>query len=308
MMTTRSTFESTIDSGRETKTLLQIVYLIRHGESLGQCASDESVRRTDTKLLDCSLSEKGEQQALAITKLFQEELYNEIEYVVCSPLTRAIQTAILAFPNKPIIIHYELREIGTFIPENIPRPIEQVLHDIHTKYSDYTMSNIDHTTHLPSSWPRNHDLTPKVIRRDKVLNDVFLNYIGKVRPAKSVAVVCHYHVIRAALTNVSLSVATPTPRKSKRVEEVLLNGLQTPPPKLISKSVSTTMLINSTTNKQTVMKTPAKTPLQSRQQQRYLPHTPSTPFLQPDVRPVNAIPIKCLLNTDIGQLTVADSD
>jgi hypothetical protein len=87
------------------------IYLIRHGQSLGQVADPEA-RENDPSLTDCGLTEEGKKQAENIKQLLGEEAYNEIELVLTSPLTRAVHTSLLAFPDKPIICQYDLREIG----------------------------------------------------------------------------------------------------------------------------------------------------------------------------------------------------
>ncbi|KAL7577339.1 hypothetical protein ACA910_002075 [Epithemia clementina (nom. ined.)] len=71
------------------------MYLIRHGESLGQRASRQA-RKSDDRLIDCALTRKGMEQAKLIPQLL---LSPPIQLVVTSPLTRAIQTTLLAFPT-----------------------------------------------------------------------------------------------------------------------------------------------------------------------------------------------------------------
>jgi len=168
------------------------IYLIRHGQSQGQVASKHA-RRVDTKLTDCGLTLTGIDQATRIPESLGEA-YQRIELIVSSPLTRALQTAVTGFAGKPVMVHYDLREVGsTTIPENVPRKMKDVLADLGC-HVDMTIVDVD--TFRPDQWPRHHDTPPKVIRRDHIRR-VF-QWIGS-RPEKCVAVVCHYHVIRAAL-------------------------------------------------------------------------------------------------------------
>lgn len=176
------------------------VYLIRHGQSLGQAAPSDT-RRTDRSLQDCRLSPLGVEQARRIPKLLGDPAYQAIQLVLCSPLARAMETAILAFPDKPIRIHHDLREIGdTTVPENIPLAdaFQSLCHDM--EHAD-----IRFVSALPSGWPRRHDVSPRVLRRRQVQNllQESLATDTTVCPEHItvVAVVCHYHVIRAALAD-----------------------------------------------------------------------------------------------------------
>jgi phosphohistidine phosphatase SixA len=76
------------------------IYFIRHGESLGQIATTHD-RRHNEKLKDCGLSPWGIRQSQQQLRHFfvhqQQNSNNKVELILCSPLTRAIQTAILAF-------------------------------------------------------------------------------------------------------------------------------------------------------------------------------------------------------------------
>jgi broad specificity phosphatase PhoE len=219
----------------------KIIYMIRHGESLGQKAT-RSVRSSDPSLRDCALSRRGQEQAQQLRRYFAEEGMPKIQLVLCSPLTRAIQTASLAFgrgdtllnddaavegPPK-IMIHYHLRELGSNIPENQPRSMKQVKRDLvasegidtsiwerqidtlslepppRSDWSARKQFNTprDGNDDLHSVWPyQNQEHFPNVLRRDYV--QYVLHWLAAARPETCVAVVCHYHVIRAALTEAS---------------------------------------------------------------------------------------------------------
>lgn len=131
------------------------VYLIRQGESIGQSFSREARSSTSccerhdnnnnnnacsssSVLLDCGLTEKGRQHARSICSsssgdsqslLLDAKAVASIRLVLSSPLTRALETALLVFSNSnneiiPIVVDYDLRELGRIIPENTPRPIQ----------------------------------------------------------------------------------------------------------------------------------------------------------------------------------------
>lgn len=173
------------------------VILIRHGQSLGQIASTREARRVDKRLTDCGLTKLGIQQA---TSLRNDNINNNglIDLVVSSPLTRALQTALLGFPGKPILIAYDLREVGSMIPENIPRPISKVIKDL-VQNDEETKALIDYTTLQPDKWPNRHDTPPKVVRKDRIRQ--FFVWLARNRPERTIVVVCHYHVIRTALSS-----------------------------------------------------------------------------------------------------------
>jgi broad specificity phosphatase PhoE len=170
------------------------VYMIRHAESKGQVAHLAGLdRKTAVSLRDCDLTEEGRDQSLAMSGRFSEA---PIELVLSSPLTRALHTSLLAFANKPILVHYDLREVGTKAPENVPRDMNLVLQDLQVPLSHRDGSLLfDIATHQPSDWPRDH--SPSVVKRDRIRR-VF-QWLYKERQEMNIAVVCHYNVIRSVV-------------------------------------------------------------------------------------------------------------
>ena len=177
------------------------VYLIRHGESMGQRAS-RKMRSQDHALTDCPLSHQGEFQATVIPSLLGSERYSRIDYVVSSPLTRAVQTAVLGFPSKDIVINYDLYEIGgretnVPIPENRPRPLSEVLAETGGE------ERIDGATFapIPTGFPKSHSRLSNKDRKEKVRR-VWpkLWQFCDERGFKEIAVVCHFNIIRMALS------------------------------------------------------------------------------------------------------------
>jgi broad specificity phosphatase PhoE len=185
------------------------VYLIRHGESNGQLVNSMQ-RRGDLSLVDCGLSALGQQQARSM-----KERHNlpPMDMILSSPLTRALQTAVLAFPTATqIFVNYDLREFGggnkggrSIIPENQPRPWNQVFADLppdsHFKIDIRSFAQEDR--HHCLSWPNHHATSPIVLRR-RYIHEVFRSLAAQMRSQRRprhIAVVCHFHVIRAALTD-----------------------------------------------------------------------------------------------------------
>eukprot|EP00522_Entomoneis_paludosa_P008743 CAMPEP_0172445454 /NCGR_PEP_ID=MMETSP1065-20121228/5285_1 /TAXON_ID=265537 /ORGANISM="Amphiprora paludosa, Strain CCMP125" /LENGTH=279 /DNA_ID=CAMNT_0013196311 /DNA_START=77 /DNA_END=916 /DNA_ORIENTATION=- len=188
----------------EPKGPVRKLYLIRHGESLGQRASRQA-RKKDPALTDCGLSRNGQAQAVLIPSLLEG---TDVQLLVTSPLTRAIQTTLLAFPtsnnteNLPIMMAYDLREIGSPIPENQPRKLKDIWRDL--RVDSTTLDRFDlESLKSPEDdqWPSHHETPPKVVRRDRV-RKVF-GWLASHLPPEihTIAVVCHYHVIRNALTD-----------------------------------------------------------------------------------------------------------
>jgi hypothetical protein len=197
-----------------------IFHLIRHGQSIAQTVNREQ-RLRDTNLWDCGLSPWGIQQALAIV------LPPTVRLIVSSPLTRAVTTACLAaqqaviaqqqqrqqpdiddgvtvVPSNtiPILIHYHLRELGSMIPENIPRGIKDVQGELARHIMIGTQSqSIDWDTLRPVDWPHRHDESPKLLRRDRVRDALYWLAMQYGDDHAEIAVVCHYHVIMSVLNN-----------------------------------------------------------------------------------------------------------
>ena len=272
-----------IDKSRPVKKLV----LIRHGESLGQVSGRKHGwdRKTDVRLCDCPLTHNGQHQARQLSSRFVassadkanimmkdddssrggSRYWNEIELVISSPLTRALQTTLLAFGNHAIniLVSYEIREIGSrIIPENIPRDMKSVLGDLNpllmngrkvftttttttTKPTPKTnedetdddmeidsgFDNVHDTTFIqrpsgpptsvetsvldvatlqPKDWPR--DSTPNIVKKDRIKS--FLQYLYHDRPEESIAVVCHYNVIRSMVVDNPAS-STPSSGRNR---------------------------------------------------------------------------------------------
>jgi hypothetical protein len=178
---------------------VKTIYLIRHGHSMGQAARMNGWdRKNDPRLLDCGLTEKGESEALGIPNLLSQEQYESIQLVVSSPLTRALKTALLGFPRKDILVNYDLREIGSRVPENKPRAIEDVMDDLgHLVGPRPDCFMLDVTSLKPTDWPR--DTSPNVLKRDRVRKA--FQFLYREREETSIAVCCHYNVICSAVVD-----------------------------------------------------------------------------------------------------------
>jgi broad specificity phosphatase PhoE len=184
------------DDGHPTKT----IYLIRHGQSKGQAERSNGISRTDMSLLDCGLTGRGQSEAMHIPKKFTTEEVESIQLVVSSPMTRALNTALLGFPKTNIMVHYDLKELGSKIPENRPREMQEVLKDLEYLVNERN----DMTTFLgvesllPAGWPCRYS-RPNVKGSDHRLRRVF-QWLYHERDESTMAVVCHYNVIRSAVS------------------------------------------------------------------------------------------------------------
>lgn len=175
------------------------IYLIRHGHSEGQAAGLNGWDRSrDPRLLDCGLTRKGESEALDIPKRFSKDQFESIQLVISSPLTRALKTALLGFPQKGILVHYDLREIGSRVPENQPRAMDKVIGELgHLVIHRPEDLMLDVTSLQPPDWPR--DVSPNVLKRERI-RKVF-QFLYQAREETCMAVCCHYNVIRSALVD-----------------------------------------------------------------------------------------------------------
>lgn len=183
----------------DTKMPKKKIYLIRHGQSLGQTAKETGLdRKNDESLLDCGLTTKGELQSRNIGQFLSAKEMNSIQLIVTSPLTRALRTSLLAFPDKNLIVNYDLREIGLKVPENKPRAMKHVLKDNYDLLSNRKAELLfDFSSLTPSDWPRDH--SPIVVRKDR-LRRVF-QWLYHEREENVIAIVCHHNVIRSAVTD-----------------------------------------------------------------------------------------------------------
>ena len=183
------------------------IYLIRHGHSEGQAAKQKGLdRRSHASLVDCGLTRSGIQQACDIGSLLQRMnggTLPPIELVISSPLTRAVQTAILGFqrycsPPPPFLIHYGLREIGSSLPENVPRgDIDSVMRYIQERHILANELQIDSISLRPPHWPLQQLDSQHTSKAERIR--LIFSWIATERPEQNIAVVCHYNVIRSAL-------------------------------------------------------------------------------------------------------------
>lgn len=94
------------------KQSLKTFVIVRHGQSEGNVDPLAYQRKSDAEIV---LSPAGEQQA-ALTGAWLRERFAAAT-IYCSPFTRAMQTAQIAFPDLPLVIDPLLRErhFGDFL-------------------------------------------------------------------------------------------------------------------------------------------------------------------------------------------------
>jgi len=80
-----------------------MIFLIRHGSGI----HNETKDYNNHKYIDAILTEQGKKQAINLRT--KTELQNP-DVIISSPLSRAFETASLAFPNNTIIIDPLCRE------------------------------------------------------------------------------------------------------------------------------------------------------------------------------------------------------
>jgi len=149
--------------------------------------------------------------------------------VVSSPLTRALSTALLAFrdrsPECPMVVHPGCRELGSGIPENKPRSLQELQSDSRLK-SLPRFEEADFGL-LPGEWPppigtnsggdggakRSKKQRPK---HDKDGNKNEGHIVGggllewlRQQPVTRLAVVCHHNYITSLIGGVRVDNAVP---------------------------------------------------------------------------------------------------
>lgn len=159
------------------------IHLIRHGQSEFNALFDGT---GDPMIFDAPLTPLGQEQA-ELARDHVAEL--EIEHIICSPLTRAIQTAQLLFPGRVPDVVAETREHLGHSCDIGRSPSELAIH--------FPQLTFDH---LPELWwhqgPTNENGVPvepwdTFRTRMAALRNQLLAY-----ESRPLAVVCHGHVIR----------------------------------------------------------------------------------------------------------------
>ena len=180
----------------------KMIYLIRHGQAEADLVHGKD-RSSNADLKDCGLTEQGIQESKGLLKLLAGAHLENIELVVTSPLKRALQTSLLAFPERKIVVNYDLAEIGRDTPENSPKPMEDIVaelgEDIKGRKEDVAL---DYKTLKPQKWPQPPGTAAPARRVHNAFEWIYVN-----RSEQTIAVVCHSNVIRTAIYGASAPVA-----------------------------------------------------------------------------------------------------
>lgn len=169
------------------------IHLIRHAQSehnaRAQIAPDEEVVRLDPAMRDAPLTPLGHAQAQALAA--EVSALHDIELIVTSPLTRAIQTMLAAFADHP----------APRIVESLPREYLDSFCDIGRSpaalAADFPMLRFDH---LDDPWwfvaPAH---AAPFAREDQATLDLrvaaFRNWLT-ARPERHIAVIAHSSFLR----------------------------------------------------------------------------------------------------------------
>lgn len=97
---------------------IKTLYFIRHGESTANAARRDGRSVDSAEFEDSPLTDLGYQQACELG-IFVSAL--PVETIVCSPLRRAIETAVHVFPGQRIVLESRAREVHWSLPESRPR-------------------------------------------------------------------------------------------------------------------------------------------------------------------------------------------
>ena len=174
---------------------IKTIYFMRHAESNAQICRKREI--DSPSLLDCYITRLGVIQA----KSAWYDKNNLPELIVVSPLTRAIQTAIIAFDNIdiPIICHPYLKEVGgSKLPENHFRGIVNLLNDKNLHI--YSLFDKIDFSLITSEWSNSYEAN-NAPRKVTYLSDKLLKWLLE-RPEKIILCVTHYNVIKNILGGV----------------------------------------------------------------------------------------------------------
>tara|TARA_Y100000389_G_scaffold105375_1_gene102272 strand:+ start:504 stop:1121 length:618 start_codon:yes stop_codon:yes gene_type:complete len=174
---------------------IKTIYFMRHAESNAQICRKREI--DSPSLLDCYITRLGVIQA---TSAWSDK-NNLPELIVVSPLTRAIQTAIIAFDNIdiPIICHPYLKEVGgSKLPENHFRGVVNLLND--KNLQSYSLFDKIDISLITSEWCNSYEAN-NAPRKVTYLSDKLLKWLLE-RPEKRILCVTHYNVIKNILGGV----------------------------------------------------------------------------------------------------------
>lgn len=189
---------------RERAPAAKRVLLVRHGESAAQaCGQRERSDPADPAgIRDAALGPLGCVQAGALGDALEALQMQPVELVVCSPLTRAVQTALLAFGDKglPLLAHPGLREYAPRYyaevgapqpPECRGRPRQELCADPRLRSAELDWSLVPEG---PAWW--SEAVEPEAAFEERLA--AFSEWL-EGRPESYLAVVCHFHVIQRLL-------------------------------------------------------------------------------------------------------------
>mmetsp|Transcript_1339 Transcript_1339/g.4822 ORF Transcript_1339/g.4822 Transcript_1339/m.4822 type:complete len:475 (+) Transcript_1339:147-1571(+) len=174
----------------------KVVYFVRHGQSVANLVDFKD--KQDEKLRDAGLTDKGKEQARRLQERVAEW---GVQTVICSPLTRTIQTACLAFEKElrtPIISWPEVAEYYGELPECQGRPLSVLREDPQLlelkRFSDVSLAYIDAPEDV--AWWHRADDRGRLAR--------FLSWLSNA-PETRIAVVTHWGFIRLLMDYVNCS-------------------------------------------------------------------------------------------------------
>lgn len=169
------------------------IHFIRHAQSLHNArvleVPDEDIARRDPSLRDAPLTELGHSQARALTAEVTQ--LQDVEIVITSPLTRAIQTMLTAFADHParrIVEHRHREHQDSFC--DIGRAPDQLA-------AEFPMLRFDHLENPWWSEVPYHDGPYLREPLDQLAHrvEVFADWL-QTRPEQTIAVVGHGTFLR----------------------------------------------------------------------------------------------------------------
>ncbi|OQS05506.1 phosphoglycerate mutase family protein [Thraustotheca clavata] len=183
------------------------IYFIRHGESTFNEWRTRSLWTfswifvKDPMIFDAPLSSKGHLQVEQLKEAIKDKQLNEvIQLIICSPLTRAIQTALGGFDgcNIPFKIHPSCREMLDTACDIGRDPSE-----LSADFPTLDFSELNKLWYVPSRVAQGDKAFDKPDEIRETIQDVdvrikeLLAFLND-RPEHEIAVVCHSSFIKRA--------------------------------------------------------------------------------------------------------------
>ncbi|GKY90437.1 hypothetical protein MPSEU_000017500 [Mayamaea pseudoterrestris] len=182
--------------------IVKDLWILRHGQAMHNpiaeakraagCSHEEFLQQMkDDDVLDAPLTELGVKQAQAVHSAYHALYHEQVQLVVSSPLSRAIETANHAIPNHENRVVYEhVREINGWLL-NAKRKRKQ---DLMKQFPAWSLDELEHEEDV--YWTEELETEADCSERGYQT----LSWLMHDRPETSVFMVAHGGILRFLMT------------------------------------------------------------------------------------------------------------